>query len=99
MTIVPGFSLVLYSTVVRRNLGSGAAYITVPAQPARQGVLSSRELDVLRLVALGKTNREIADELVISERTVINHLSHIFAKTGAENRAGAAAYAIRHNLV
>jgi DNA-binding CsgD family transcriptional regulator len=45
------------------------------------------------------TNREIADALVISERTVINHLSHIFVKTGAENRAGASAYAVRHDLV
>jgi two-component system response regulator DegU len=51
------------------------------------------------LVAQGKTNREIAAELFISERTVINHLSHIFIKTGAENRAGAAAFAIRHGLV
>jgi pimeloyl-ACP methyl ester carboxylesterase/DNA-binding CsgD family transcriptional regulator len=61
--------------------------------------LSSREVQVLGLVAQGKTNREIAETLVISERTVINHLSHIFLKTGAENRAGATAYAIRHGLV
>jgi pimeloyl-ACP methyl ester carboxylesterase/DNA-binding CsgD family transcriptional regulator len=61
--------------------------------------LSPREIEVLCLVAQGKTNREIAAELFISERTVINHLSHIFMKTGAENRAGAAAFAIRHGLV
>ena len=60
--------------------------------------LTTREIEVIRKVAQGKTNREIATDLVISERTVINHLSHIFAKTGAENRAGAAAYAIRHGL-
>ena len=60
--------------------------------------LSPREVEVLRLVSQGKTNREIADELVLSERTVINHLSHIFSKTGAENRAGAVAYAMRHGL-
>jgi DNA-binding CsgD family transcriptional regulator len=65
---------------------------------ARAGSLSPREVEVLRLVAGGKTNREIADELVISERTVINHLSHIFLKIGAENRVGATAYAIRHGL-
>jgi len=53
---------------------------------------------VLRLATQGKTNRQIAEELVISERTVINHLSHIFIKTGAENRAGATAYALRHGL-
>lgn len=61
--------------------------------------LSERELEVLRLVARGKTNRQIAEELVISERTVINHLSHILIKTGAENRAAATAYALRHGLI
>ena len=61
--------------------------------------LTPREIEVLGLVADGKTNREIAEALVISERTVINHLSNIFTKTGAENRAGAAAFALRHGLV
>jgi DNA-binding CsgD family transcriptional regulator len=61
--------------------------------------LSPREIEVLRLVAAGKTNREIADALVISEHTVIRHLSNIFTKTGAENRAGAAAFGLRHRLV
>ena len=61
--------------------------------------LSVREVDVLRLVAQGKSNREIAEELVISERTVANHLANIFNKTGAENRAAAAAFAIRHDLL
>jgi DNA-binding NarL/FixJ family response regulator len=60
--------------------------------------LSAREVEVLRLVAQGKTNREIAETLVLSERTVINHVSHIFAKTGMDNRAGAAAFALRHGL-
>jgi pimeloyl-ACP methyl ester carboxylesterase/DNA-binding CsgD family transcriptional regulator len=68
------------------------------AVAVRLGSLSPREVEVLRLVARGKTNRDIAEELVISERTVINHLSHIFLKTGAENRVGASAYAIRHGL-
>jgi DNA-binding CsgD family transcriptional regulator/pimeloyl-ACP methyl ester carboxylesterase len=63
------------------------------------GSLSPREIEVLRLVAEGKSNREIAEALVLSERTVINHLSNIFTKTGAENRAGAAALALRHGLV
>ena len=66
-------------------------------EPRRAG-LSAREVEVLRLVAQGKINREIAAALVISERTVINHLSHIFAKTGTDNRAAATAYALRHDL-
>jgi DNA-binding CsgD family transcriptional regulator len=65
----------------------------------RPSLLTAREIEVLRLVAQGKTNREIADLLVISERTVINHLSHILDKTGVSNRASAAAYGIREGLV
>jgi ATP/maltotriose-dependent transcriptional regulator MalT len=60
--------------------------------------LSPRELDVVRLVAAGYSNRQIAAELVVSEKTVINHLTSIFNKLGVENRAGAAAFAIRHSL-
>jgi DNA-binding CsgD family transcriptional regulator/pimeloyl-ACP methyl ester carboxylesterase len=68
-----------------------------PAGPPPAG-LTPREIEVLRLVVDGKTNREIAEMLFISERTVINHLSNIFTKTGAENRAAAAAFALRHGL-
>jgi DNA-binding CsgD family transcriptional regulator len=60
--------------------------------------LSPREAEVLRLVAQGKSNREIAAILVISERTVVNHLASVFNKTGVDNRAGAAAFAIRNGL-
>jgi DNA-binding CsgD family transcriptional regulator len=60
--------------------------------------LSAREVEVLRLVAQGKTNREIAATLVISERTVANHLSHIFDKIDVDNRASAAAFAFRNGL-
>jgi DNA-binding CsgD family transcriptional regulator len=68
------------------------------APPARPAGLSAREVEVLRLVAQGRTNREIADALSISERTVANHLTAIFTKTGVENRAGAAAFALRQGL-
>jgi len=69
-----------------------------PGRGARVAGLSERELEVLRLVAQGRTNREIAETLVLSEKTVARHLTNIFAKTGVENRAGAAAYALRHGL-
>jgi DNA-binding NarL/FixJ family response regulator len=54
---------------------------------------------VLRLVAAGRTNRGIAADLVISERTVARHLSNIFTKLGLTNRAAATAYAYEHELV
>lgn len=66
-----------------------------------QGVptLSVRELDVLRLVAEGVTNRGIAKQLFISEGTVKTHLVHAFAKLGAESRTAAVAAARRHGLL
>jgi DNA-binding CsgD family transcriptional regulator/pimeloyl-ACP methyl ester carboxylesterase len=66
--------------------------VEVPVQDT-QGNLSEREIEVLRLLAAGKSNAQIADELVISQNTAIRHVSNIFAKIGAENRAQAAVYA------
>ena len=51
-----------------------------------KGDLSERELEIIELVATGLTNQEIATQLMISKRTVDNHVSNIFAKTGAKNR-------------
>jgi len=61
--------------------------------------LTEREVEVLRLIAAGKSNQEIADELIISFHTVVRHVSNIFARTGAANRADATAYAHRHGPV
>ena len=63
------------------------------------GALSTRELQVLRLIAAGKTNRVIAAELFISERTVERHVSNIFIKLDVATRAAATAYAFQHQLV
>jgi DNA-binding CsgD family transcriptional regulator len=61
--------------------------------------LTQRELQILRLLATGKTNRAIASELSLSERTIDRHVSNIFAKLGVSSRAAATAYAFRHHLV
>ncbi|SNR59751.1 regulatory protein, luxR family [Haloechinothrix alba] len=63
------------------------------------GGLSDREVEVLRLVATGRSNREIAAELVISEKTVHRHLSNIFGKLELSSRTAAAAFAYDHGLV
>ncbi len=69
------------------------------ASPQRIGSLSERETQVLRLLAAGKTNRAIADELFISEKTVARHVSNIFDKLGVSSRTGATAWAFQHNLI
>lgn len=62
------------------------------------GGLTAREAEVLRLVAAGNTNREIASILVISEHTVARHLQNIFAKVGVSSRSAATAFAFEHGL-
>ena len=69
------------------------------AAPRAAGGLTAREVEVLRLVSAGKTNRTIADELVISEKTVARHVSNIFTKLGLNSRSAATAYAYEHDLV
>jgi HD-GYP domain-containing protein (c-di-GMP phosphodiesterase class II) len=61
--------------------------------------LTAREVDVLRLVALGLSNKEIAARLVISTKTAGNHIEHIYTKIGSSNRAGASLFAMRHGLL
>jgi DNA-binding CsgD family transcriptional regulator len=68
-------------------------------QPASLHGLSGRELEVLRRVAAGETNRTIAEALVLSERTVDRHVSNILAKLRVPSRAAATAYAYQHRLL
>ena len=68
-------------------------------RPGDRHGLTRRELQVLRLVAAGKTNREISSALVISEHTVARHLQNIFAKLGVSSRTAASAFAFAHDLV
>jgi ATP/maltotriose-dependent transcriptional regulator MalT len=67
-------------------------------EPAAPGGLTPREVEVLRLVATGATNREVAQALVISEKTVARHLSNMFVKLGIGSRAAATAWAYDNDL-
>jgi DNA-binding NarL/FixJ family response regulator len=70
------------------------------ATPSRRDVLlTERELEVLRLIAAGNTNRAVAEHLVLSDHTVRRHLQNIFAKLGVSTRSAATAYAFQHGLV
>jgi DNA-binding CsgD family transcriptional regulator len=63
------------------------------------GGMTAREVEVLRLVAIGKSNPAIAAELFLSEKTVARHLSNIFVKIDVSSRTAAAAYAFEHRLI
>ncbi len=76
------------------RIGSAA-----PETPDYPNDLSQREVEVLRLLALGKSNREIGDELVITEGTVRRHVSNVYDKIGVSNRTEATRYALREGLV
>ena len=78
---------------------TAVAATTSPAQLGHRDVLSERELEVLRLVAAGSTNREIAARLTISEHTVARHVQNMFAKLGVSSRAAATACAYERGLL
>lgn len=71
---------------------------SAPTPTANSARLSAREGEILRLLAAGKSNREIAEALVLSIRTVETHVARIYQKTGTANRAEASAYAVRQGL-
>jgi DNA-binding CsgD family transcriptional regulator len=87
-----------------RQLGAAPDLVRVEALSKKAvataaGGLTAREAQVLRLVAAGKTNREVAADLFLSEKTVARHVSNIFTKLGLSSRSAATAYAFRHGLV
>ncbi len=85
--------------VLRRARGAAAAAPAAPAAPARIPALTDREHDVLRLMATGATNVEIARALFVSEATVKTHVGSIFSKLAVRDRAAAIVYAYDHGVV
>jgi DNA-binding NarL/FixJ family response regulator len=92
-----GDAAAMESAAARAELA--ALVEATPDEAASRSGLSPRELEVLRLVAQGKTNRAIASELVVSEKTVASHVSHIFTKLAVTSRSAATAYAYDNGLV
>ena len=78
---------------------TGETAVSDSPDPAAAHDLTDRELDVLRLIATGATNREIAARLVVSEGTVKNHVSSILSRLGLRDRTQAALYAHEHHLI
>jgi DNA-binding NarL/FixJ family response regulator len=80
---------------------SGASDSAVSADRPKGDLagLTTREVEVLRLVARGQSNKEIATELVLSVRTVERHITNLYGKIDARGKADATAYAIRHGFV
>jgi DNA-binding NarL/FixJ family response regulator len=89
----------LHPEIARKLMAAVAAKEETPpsrAATTSEGGLTEREQEVLRLIADGLSNREIADKLVISEKTVKTHVSNILGKLGLADRTQAAIYALRH---
>ena len=76
-----------------------AAGHQVPRRSERPAGLTAREVDVLRLLARGLSNKEIATQLVITPKTARNHIEHIYAKIGASSRVSASLFAMQHGLL
>jgi DNA-binding CsgD family transcriptional regulator len=90
---------VLEQLGARPDLARVTALLGRARVPEVPGGLTPRECEVLRLVATGRTNRQLAHELFLSEKTVARHLANIFAKLGVSSRAAATSYAWEHGLV
>jgi hypothetical protein len=98
--LFPEVTVQVSEQATSQNLGSPAAFTSISSGGITPWGLYPNYYMSQNYAGVdkGKSNREIAEELVISERTVANHLASIFNKTGVENRAAAAAFAIRHEL-
>lgn len=83
---------------VLEELGASHDLTDIDARPRTDSGLSPREVEVLQLIAAGKSNRAIAAQLTISEKTVARHVSNIFTKLGLSSRAAATAYAYDHGM-
>jgi DNA-binding CsgD family transcriptional regulator len=96
------FDVILYKNHAKEKIISPLEDLLTPKQDENNqnfSLLSERETDVLKLVALGYTNQEIADKLFISKHTVISHRKNITSKLGIKTVSGLTVYAVLNNLI
>ncbi len=98
MLVLEGDSGMPYAGDMEEAASAVEGYVGESSVAGLPAGLSEREAEVLRLVAAGRSNREIGEELSISLNTVDRHVSNILTKIGAANRAEAASFAVRHGL-
>src|SRR3954447_9334361 len=97
--VVVGGDALLSPSITRRLVEEFARRPGAESAPSALGELTPRELEVLRLVARGRSNREVADILVISEATVKTHVGSLLAKLGLRDRVQAVVFAYEHGIV
>jgi DNA-binding NarL/FixJ family response regulator len=93
LAIYDGLGMAHDAAQARARLADGTP------RPTRPAGLTEREIEVLCLIAAGKSNREIAEQLSLSVRTVERHVTNLYGKIDARGRADATAYALTHGLV
>jgi DNA-binding NarL/FixJ family response regulator len=89
----------LDADAARAVLDAAGTHVAAPIRPSRPGGLTERQVEVLRLVAQGLSNREIAERLVISRRTAEHHVQDVYLRIGVSSRAAAALFAMQHDLL
>ena len=93
------FRAVRHAAAGRMTLAPSVAARLAERASAPAPALSAREIEILGLLAEGRSNRELARRLFLSEATVKSHLTHIYAKLGVDNRAGAVAHALEQRII
>lgn len=96
--LISGMAQDAYIDAVGTFLRGAAIMPALPPKATGGSGLTPREVEVLRLIATGRTNEEIARELLLSERTVARHITNLYAKIDVTSKAGATAYALRNRL-
>ena len=96
--MTPEQALAAETRVMKPSSGEPSAAPPTKSPLVYPDGLTTREVEVLRLVAQGMTNEQVAEQLVISSRTVNTHLTAIYGKIGVSSRSAATRYAIEHHL-